>query len=348
MVSESGIATDPVKTEKVSNWPVPVNCKQLQTFLGLPTYYRRFVQDFAKIARPLYRLTQANTRDGTCQTAFDTLREKLVSAPILAFPDFSRSFILDTDASDEGIGVLSQSQEDAKEHVIAYASRNLTKTERKYSVTRKELLSVVNFIVHFRQYLLGSTFMLRTDHNALLWLQNFKNPEGQTARWLEKLQEYSFEIEHRPGHKHNNADALSRRPPVSATNISTDFVYDKCTGYATDLVTLQRNDPIIGPVIRAKEQGVQQPSSDMTAGYSGCCIRLFQLWDQLILEQGVLFRQFHDSTHNTVHCQLDAIKDEILNQLHAGSTGGYLGIEKTLSKLKKWLDITTMFKTGVH
>ena len=205
-------------------------------------------------------------------------------------------------------------------------------------MTRKELLSVVNFIVHFRQYLLGSTFTLRTDHNALLWLQNFKNPEGQMARWLEKLQEYSFEIEHRPGSKHNNADALSRRPntsPVSVTNISTDFVYDKYTGSATDLVTLQQNDPIIGPVIRAKEQGVQQPSSDE---YSGRCIRLFQLWDQLILEQGVLFRQFHDSTHNTVHCQLvvpEAIKDEILKQLHAGSTGGHLGIEKTLSKLKK-------------
>ena len=146
LVSESGIATDPVKTEKVSNWPVPVNCKQLQTFLGLATYYRRFVQDFAKIARPLYQLTQANTPflwDGTCQTAFDRLREKLVSAPIL---DFSRSFILDTDASDEGIGgVLSQSQEDGKEHVIAYASRNLTKAEQ---MTRKELLFLLYIFVN--------------------------------------------------------------------------------------------------------------------------------------------------------------------------------------------------------
>ena len=109
---------------------------------------------------------------------------------------------------------------------------------------------------------------------------------------MEKLQEYSFVIEHRPRRKHNNADALSRRPntsPVSVTNISTDFVHDKCTGSATDLVMLQRNDPIIGPVIRDKEQGVQQPFSDMTAGHSGRCRRLFQLWDQLTLEQGVLF-----------------------------------------------------------
>ena len=102
---------------------------------------------------------------------FDTLRVRLVSAPILAFPDFSKQFIVDTDASEDGIGgVLSQLHEDGTEHVIAYASRSLTKAERMYSVTRKELLAVINFITHFRQYLLGSTFKLRTNHNALTWL----------------------------------------------------------------------------------------------------------------------------------------------------------------------------------
>ena len=102
---------------------------------------------------------------------FDTLRVRLVSAPILAFPDFSKQFIVDTDASEDGIGgVLSQLHEDGTEHVIAYASRSLTKAERMYSVTRKELLAVINFITHFCQYLLGSTFKLRTNHNALTWL----------------------------------------------------------------------------------------------------------------------------------------------------------------------------------
>ena len=133
-------------------------------------------------------------------------------------------------------------------------------------MTRKELLSVVNFIVHFHQYLLGSTFTLRTDHNALLWLQNFKNPEGQIVCWLEKLQEYSFEIEHRPGHKHNNADAdhqLVRQtsPLILYTTSALDL-----------LQTLLRYSKMI---LSFNEQGVQQPSSDMTAGYSGRCIRLF-------------------------------------------------------------------------
>ena len=212
IVSESGIATDPMKTEQVANWPVPTTRRQVQQFLGLANYYRRFIQGFAQIAKPLHRLTEKNTPfkwTSECQDAFETLRCKLVTAPVLSFPDCSKTFILDTDASDVGIGaVLSQVQDNGEEHVIAYGSRILSKAERRYSVTRKELLAIVIFVGHFRQYLLGKPFVLRTDHNALKWLKNFRNPEGQLARWLEKLEEYSFSVEHRPGKKHANADSL--------------------------------------------------------------------------------------------------------------------------------------------
>ena len=125
------------------------------------------------------------------------------------FPDFSLTFVLDTDASDIGIGaVLSQLEEDGSERVIAYASRVLTRPERCYYVTTKELLAVVFFTRHFRAYLLGRKFCLRTDHGSLTWLRNFKEPEGQLAWWMEKLQEYDFTISHRPGRKHQNADAF--------------------------------------------------------------------------------------------------------------------------------------------
>ena len=132
---------------------------------------------------------------------------------MLTYPDYSKPFILDTDASDTGIGaVLSQTDSEGGERVVAYASRLLSKPERQYCVTRRELLAVVTFTRHFRPFLLGRPFVLRTDHGSLTWLRNFKEPEGQMARWLEHLQEFNFRIEHRQGRKHSNAGSLSRLP----------------------------------------------------------------------------------------------------------------------------------------
>jgi len=125
-------------------------------------------------------------------------------------PDWSRPFILDTNASDTGIGTVLSQIHDNKVHVVAYASRTLTKAERNYCVTRKELLAVMAFLQHLRPFLLGAPFTICTDRGALTWIQRFKEPEGQIARWLQKLQEYQFSIIHRPGRLHNNADAMSR------------------------------------------------------------------------------------------------------------------------------------------
>ena len=182
----------------------------MQQFLGLANHYRKFVKNFAAIAKPLHRLTEKNTDfkwTVECQHAFDALRACLISPPVLSYPDYSRRFVLDTDASDIGIGaVLSQVDATGSEVVIAYASRTLSRPEQRYCVTRKELLAAVEFFHHFRQYLLGREFTLRTDHSSLVWLRNFKEPEGQLARWLEKLQEYSFSVVHRQGIKHGNAE----------------------------------------------------------------------------------------------------------------------------------------------
>ena len=176
IVSRDGIATDPEKTNKVECWPTPTSKKQVQQFLGLVSYYRRFIRGFATIAKPLHRLTEKTATfkwTTQCQEAFDYLKHCLVSAPILAFPNYSKPFVLDTDASDVGIGaVLSQVDDDGRERVIAYASRTLSKPERRYCVTRKELQSVVTFIRHFRPFLLGQKFTLRTDHGSLTWLSN--------------------------------------------------------------------------------------------------------------------------------------------------------------------------------
>ena len=170
-VTREGVAVDPDKVAKVMNWPTPTSAREVQQFLGLANYYRRFIQNFATKARPLHHLTEKSVHfewTSECQEAFDALHTQLVSTPVLAYPDFTRPFLLDTDASDGGIGaVLSQQDDAGLEHVVAYGSRSLTKTERRYCVTRRELLAVVTFVKQFRTYLLGNKFTLKTDHGSL-------------------------------------------------------------------------------------------------------------------------------------------------------------------------------------
>ena len=215
IVSKDGISADPEKIESVKSWPVPKNTTEVRSFLGFCSYYRKFVQSFADIASPLHKLTEKNKTfewNESCQNAFEKLKEIMTNAPVLAFPDENSSFILDTDASETGIGAVLSQIQDNQERVIAYASRKLNKSERRYCVTRRELLAVVNFVKHFRHYLYGKKFLIRTDHGSLRWLMNFKTPEGQTARWLEVLGAFNFDIEHRPGRQHGNADGMSRIP----------------------------------------------------------------------------------------------------------------------------------------
>ena len=136
----------------------------------------------------------------------------MITAPILAYPRAQGQFVLDTDASAFAIGgVLSQVQ-DGEERVIAYGSKALSKPERNYCVTRRELLAIIVFLKKYRHYIGGSLVKFRTDNGSLRWLCNFRDPEGQLARWLEVLASFNYELEYRQGRKHQNADGLSRIP----------------------------------------------------------------------------------------------------------------------------------------
>ena len=191
MVSSDGVRTDPSKIEIVRNWPTPKDKNELRSFLGLATYYRRFVKDFAKVARPLHQLTEKDrvfNWNNLCNSAFEKLKNDLCDAPLLAYPVRGKMFVLDTDASNNGIGAVLSQHINEEEKVLAYYSRGFAKPERNYCVTRKELLAIVNSTKHFHKYLYGQKFLLRTDHAALRWLLNFKDLEGQMARWLERLQ----------------------------------------------------------------------------------------------------------------------------------------------------------------
>ena len=215
VLSDKGTEAQDDKVEVVRNWPMPHNLTELRSFLGLCSYYRRFVSGFADIAAPLYKLQKRGvafdwTREQ--EDAFKRLKEVLTTASILGMPTVDGRFYLDCDVSDVGLGaVLSQDQNGA-EVAIAYASRTLTKPEKNYDVTRRKLLATVFGLKTFRQYLLGRRFVIRTDHAVLQWLRRTPEPMGQLARWMTLIEQYNFEVIHRTGSKHGNADGLSRRP----------------------------------------------------------------------------------------------------------------------------------------
>ena len=215
-ISRTGISTDPGKIKAVRSWPRPTNVMDLRSFVGLCSYYRRFVPQFADIARPLYAVTTQKpfVWSAEAETAFLTLKQALTSAPVLGYPRSEGQLILDTDASNFAVGAVLSQVQDGEERVLAYYSQVLNQQEQNYCVTRREILAVVKAVSHFYHYLYGRPFLTRTDHAALRWLFSFRHPEGQLARWLQRLQEYDFTIQYRPGLLHANADAMSRRPCI--------------------------------------------------------------------------------------------------------------------------------------
>ncbi|KAK3093065.1 hypothetical protein FSP39_010650 [Pinctada imbricata] len=211
-VGRDGVKVSKSFIETMNKWTVPTCTKDVEKLCGFANYHRTFIKDFAKITTPLYELTGKNPFhwEERHQIAFEALKSALSSAPALTLATTDGKFILDTDASDFAIGAELSQVQDGEERCIAYCSFALTPEQRRYCTTRKELLAVVRFTRHFRHYLLGRPFDIRTDHSSLQWLMNLKNLNGQLARWLEELSQYMMTIHHRPGKKHVNADALSR------------------------------------------------------------------------------------------------------------------------------------------
>jgi len=217
IVGREGVRCDPAKIATVQDWPTPDNCREVRSFLGLANYYKRFVPNFSEVALPLTSLTKKDVPfvwSPECESSFQALKNCLTSAPALAYPipDEEATFILDTDASDVGIGAVLSQVQNGEEKVVAYASKGLTKSQRNYCTTYRELLAIVEFVPSFKHYLLGRPFEIRTDHSSLRWLHRFRDAEGLVGRWLATLANYTYRIVYREGPQHGNADALSRHP----------------------------------------------------------------------------------------------------------------------------------------
>lgn len=356
LVSATGVQADSAKVESIQSWPVPTDKPSLRAFLGFCSYYRRFVPHFAELADPLYQiLTKQRSFQWTssCNEAFVALKACLTSPPVLAFPLPDAPFILDTDASQTGIGAVLSQLQDGEERIIACFSRALRKPERNYCVTRQELLAVVKSVQHFHHYLYGRHFSLRTDHAALQWLLTFRNPEGQVARWIQTLQEYDFTPKHRRGRDHANADALSRIP-CAGTNCrhcsrDTSSTHEACAITVDSNANLEHlrlaqvEDPNIGPILAWKQADSRPPWAELSSeseqikGY-------WALWGSLELHEGLLYRIWESADGRTTQRQLilpTVCRDDALRMLHSSPAGGHYGVNKTLAKVREryyWLE----------
>ena len=212
IIGNGQVKPEESKVEDLRNFPQPKTKRKVRAFLGLPGYYRKFIPHYATVAAPLTDLTRRNSPTRVvwtveCQVAFDSLKESLCNSPVLRSPDFAAKFILQTDASNGGIGaVLSQRDDDGVDHPIAYYSKKLQPREEPYATVEKECLAIKMAIANFRVYLLGH----QTDHRALEWLQRSKDKNVRLTCWILALQPYDFDVIYRKGSENGNADGLSR------------------------------------------------------------------------------------------------------------------------------------------
>ena len=363
-INENGVSTCSTKVEEVVSWPVPTSGHDVKSFLGLCSYYRKFLKGFSDIVAPLNRLTSANvkfewTKD--CQNAFDLLKAKLVSAPILGLPRDGGNYILDTDASGKALGgVLSQVQ-DGKEVVIAYGGRTLSSSERNYCVTRQELLSVIHFMKKYRCYLLGHHFRLRTDHAALTYLQKTPELRGQQARWLEITQDFDFTTEHRPGAQHGNADALSRKPcqqcGLGELDVTTTLVASlSATSTLASTVTTTAIEAAVDEIGRDQIKCATAADSELREfctlfadnveaqvawgamlSKSPLQKTLWTQWSRLKFEDGVLYRRWFNA--DGFHCHWQTViptemQKIVLTLAHKGLRG-HFGVHRTQQQLQR-------------
>ena len=366
IVSADGVATDPTKIEAVEKWPAPKNLHEVRSFLGLCGYYRRFVKNFAAVASPMTALTEKGRpfRWGQgCQDAFEQLKAQLVTSPVLAMPRDKGQFILDTDASNWAVGAVLSQVQDGIERVIAYSSRVLSRPERNYCVTRRELLAVTYYLKKFRQYLLGRHFLVRTDHAALLWLKRTPEPIGQQARWISFIDEFQFDIEHRPGKKHGNADAMSRIPcqQCGLAEVETGEVLlsdeNQCDVAAAlrplrpaaetpiglnwdkSLVSAASStDVVLKHIVSWMRASSLQPEWDVVKTYPLAVRAYWRAWPRLQLIDGVLYRKWFTPEGTLERLQMvvpASYQKELVRQCHIGMTGGHLGLRRTLHQVQR-------------
>src|SRR3954470_24330625 len=319
IISDQGIATDPEKIEAIQAWPVPKSLKELQSFLGICNYYRRFVPHYSSIAAPLTQLTHKDipyTWATQTQAAFDTLRTALTRTPILCIPDPALPFVITTDASGFAVGAVLQQDQGHGLQPVAFTSRKMNPAERNYSAYEQELLAVVHAFQKWRVYLQGRPFTLYTDHATLHHFQSQTLLTGRPACWSLFLQGFEYQTLHLEGRKNIVADAISRRPDLQVSAVST---LSPPAELEDQIKQQLPQDPDFGPILSTLQGTPVTPSvpSSLLKHYSLSAHKLLMYdHDRLCIPRGPL-------------------RAQILHDHHDAPIAGHPGIERTFESLHR-------------
>jgi len=350
--SSKGALPDPEKTKCVQTFPRPRTIRQVQSFLGLTNYYRKFIPNFSNIAEPINKILRKDAKfkwTEECEKAFNKLKEALITPPLLIYPDFSKPFKLTTDASGEAIGAVLSQGELGNDNPIAYASRSLNKAERKYSTIERELLAIVWATKNFRCYLYGRKFTVYTDHKPLKGVFNVKDPTSRLVRFHHKLSEYDYQIEYKPGKYNKNADSLSRIPLKDTEDIDTSNL--KMNSETCHIQDTQEKDctknktKLCLATTRAQTKLNKSAKHHLTESTSPQITLKDKQHPEKILDIDSVDDQETQSSDSEVEEITDPVDiSTILKDYHDSPLGGHSGVHKTYKRIRKHYKWKKMFK----
>jgi len=327
-VSEDGVRTDVNKIRAIKEFPRPTNITRVQSFLGLCNFYRKFVNNFATIARPLHEITKKNSFKwkNEQETAFTELKTALINAPVLAHfnPDLGTE--LRVDASRHGLGGILLQEYDSQKHPIAYVSRSLTKAEKNYTISELEALAVVWSLGYLRHFIYGRPVKIITDHCALCYLKACKDPNGKLARWAIKLAEYDYQIYHKSGALHKDVDCLSRNPVLQPTTQDELDAVEIPTYLidSSEFDTEQQKDNNLRNLMKA----IRDPDDSSVSAATRAKSKNFTLIDDVLHR-----KNFSGNGLDNLLVIPKHLIQEILFSNHNEPLSGHLGVAKTYHRI---------------
>jgi len=333
-ISSDGIFMDPKKVSSILEWPIPKNIKELQSFLGLANYYRRFIPSFATIAHPLHCILRKNVKfnwSTETQSAFDNIKSRFSSAPVLAYPNRELPFMVETDSSNFAIGaILSQIlPKDNKIHPVAFFSRSLNSTERNYPIYDKELLAIICALEQWRHLLKGTDtpFTIFSDHRNLLYQKKPEKMTQRLVRWSLFLSEFNFKIVYRSGSNNGKPDALSRRPDYASNNddpsADIPFTVLRPENFcAVTSIVSSLNDQILQEY--KDDEFYSDTYNQLNSGNKDSLNKLknFSISNSFLL--------FKNKIYVSPNC-----RPSILNICHDSPSAGHFGIKKTTNLINR-------------